>query len=214
MSAATLICEAQKDGLRLTLTPSRTIKLTGPKEVAEKWAPRLREHKAAIVESLAANDEATTENYDAQEAAKFWDGFIDRVNECDRLIHELCDIRGDDQARRDDLIRTRQRMAPNNIDGDIKYLREEIALLTPTPSPEPQRDCRDCEHHRERNNNAVRYCVSPDGAAQRNDALASPITDCTLATHCQAFKSAGGVPGCKVLPRVSLIRGETISQKY
>ena len=117
----------------------------------------------------------------------FWSNLIDRINWCDLLIHELCDIRGDDQARRDDLILTRQRTAPVNIDGDIRYLLDEIERVTPTPSPEPIRDCRDCDHHRGRDNNAIRYCVAPDSAAQRENALASVIVDCSIATRCRAF---------------------------
>lgn len=61
MSANTLIDEAKKDGLRFSVTPSRTIKLVGSKVVAEKWVLRLREHKTEIIELLAkvsaANDE-------------------------------------------------------------------------------------------------------------------------------------------------------------
>ena len=140
-------------------------------------------HIAFDASNAAANDG------EPEETADFWDGFIDRVNECDRLIHELCDIRGDDQARRDDLICTRKRTAPNNVDSDIKYLCEEIVLLTPTPSLEPQRDCRDCDHHRGRDNNRIRYCINADGAAQQHDSLASAITDCSVAARCRAFQA-------------------------
>ena len=188
MSAATLIHEAEKDGLRFALTPSRTVKLTGPKDAAEKWAPRLREHKAEIVESLAALLPDAANEDESEESEIFWSNLIDRINWCDLLIHELCDIRGDDQARRDDLILTRQRTAPANVDGDIRYLLEEIDRVASMPSSEPKRDCRDCDHHRGRNNNAVRYCVSPDGAAQRDDAVASVIVDCSVATRCKAFR--------------------------
>ena len=186
MSAATLIHEAEKDGLRFTLTPLQTIKLTGPKEAAERWAPRLREHKAEIVASLAALSTEAANEDESEESRIFWSNLIDRIHWCDFLIHELCDVRGDDQARRDDLIRTRQRMAPDKIDGDIRYLLAEIE--TATPSPEAQRDCRDCDHHRGSKKNVVRYCTSPDGAAQRDYALASPIVHNTIASRCRAFK--------------------------
>ena len=188
MSAATLIHEAEKDGLRFALTPSRTVKLTGPKDAAEKWAPRLREHKAEIVASLAALSTIAANEDGIDEATIFWSNLIDRINWCDILVHTLCDVCGDDQARRDDLILTRQRLAPDMIDGDIRYLLAEIEIVTPTSPPEPKRDCRDCDHHRGRNNNAARYCVSPGGAAQRDDALASPILDSTIASRCRAFK--------------------------
>ena len=132
MSAATLIRQAEKDGLRFALTPSRTIKLTGPKDAAERWAPCLREHKAEIVASLAAISGASAEqtdgeNYDPDEAAAFWNGITERVDECDRLIHGLCDMRNDDPEHRAALLALRQRMAPDKLDSDIGYLRDQIA---------------------------------------------------------------------------------------
>lgn len=134
MSAATLIHEAEKDGLRFALTPSRTIKLTGPKDAAEKWAPRLREHKAEIVASLAAllPDAADAEQidgytYESEEAAEFWRDLIARVDECDRLIHELCDLRNDTDEHCADLLAVRKRMAPTHIDSDTAYLRNDNA---------------------------------------------------------------------------------------
>jgi hypothetical protein len=135
-----------------------------------------------ISESEAANED------ESEESLIFWSNLIDRIHWCDFLIHTLCDVRGDDQARRGDLIRTRQRTSAANVDSDIRYLLAEIETVMPTSLPEPKRDCRDCDHHRGRNNNSVRYCVSPDGPAQRDDALASPIVDCSIATRCRAFK--------------------------
>ena len=134
MSAATLIHEAEKDGLRFALTPSRTIKLTGPKDAAEKWAPRLRERKAEIVESLAASlaNEASAEHidgydYDPEEAVRFWQGLTARIDECDRLIQVLCHLRGDTDEHRADLLAVRKRMAPVHIDRDLAYLKTQIA---------------------------------------------------------------------------------------
>ena len=140
--------------------------------------------------SLPANDDDNVDGYyyDPVEAARFWEGLTDRINWCDILIHELCEIRGDSQARRDDLLLTRQRTSPANVDSDIRSLLEEIERVAPTSTPEPIRDCRDCNHHRGRNNNAIRYCVATDSAAQRDNALASVIVDCSIATHCKAFR--------------------------
>ena len=135
-----------------------------------------------IAENNAANEDGT------DDAATFWHGFMERVDECDRLIRQLCDRRGDSDAHRADLLAIRMRMAPANVDSDIKYLMDEIERVTPTSLPEPMRDCRDCDHHRGRNNNVVRYCVSPDGAAQRDDAVASVIVDRSVATRCKAFR--------------------------
>ena len=134
MSAATLIHAAEKDGLRFALTPSRTIKLTGPKDAAEKWAPRLRDHKAEIVESLAALGSNAVDaeptngyTYDPEQAACFWHRFTERIDECDRLIQELCDLRGDTEKHRADLLAARKTMAPANLVCDIAYLKTAIA---------------------------------------------------------------------------------------
>ena len=134
MSAATLIREAERDGLRFALTPSRTIKLTGPKDAAEKWAPRLREHKAEIVESLVALSAHTAfaehsdgYTYDPDESAEFWRNLIARVDECDRRIQQLCALRGDTDEHRADLLAVRKTMAPDNLVRDIVYLKAAIA---------------------------------------------------------------------------------------
>ena len=57
MNAESIIQAAEKDGLRLALTDVGTVKCIGPKQMTERWAPQLRQHKAAIVAALtAAND--------------------------------------------------------------------------------------------------------------------------------------------------------------
>jgi len=87
---------------------------------------------------IAANDDELM----TDEAAEFWSTFLARVTECDELINSLCDLRGDDDARRADLLAVRKRMAPQRVDGDILYLKAEIATLTPAPPAEPERaDC-------------------------------------------------------------------------
>ena len=77
------------------------------------------------------SDEAITDCLPTDEAEAFWSTFLARVTECDELINSLCDLRGDDDARRADLLAVRMRMAPQKIDGDIAYLKAEIATLTP-----------------------------------------------------------------------------------
>lgn len=123
MSAATLIREAETDGLRLTVTDAGTLKCTGPKPIAERWAPVLREHKAEIMaELIAANDPQNTDD-----AAAFWATLTARVDECDQLIHQLCDLRNDEDEHRAALLEQRKRMAPEKLDSDIRYLRAQIA---------------------------------------------------------------------------------------
>lgn len=123
MSALTLIRDAETDGLRLTLTDTGSLKCIGPKPVAERWAPRLREHKAEIMaELIAANDPQNT-----SDAAAFLATLTARIDECDALIHQLCDLRKDDDEHRTALLEQRKRMAPASLNPDIRYLKEQIA---------------------------------------------------------------------------------------
>jgi hypothetical protein len=52
MTPATIIREAQADGVSLTLSPAGTIKATGDGAAVSRWLAVIREHKAAIVEAL------------------------------------------------------------------------------------------------------------------------------------------------------------------
>lgn len=61
------------------------------------------------------------------EADDFWRTLRARIDECDALIHQLCDARDDDDEHRAALLAVRKRMAPEKLDSDIRYLREQIA---------------------------------------------------------------------------------------
>ena len=63
----------------------------------------------------------------ASDAARFWHNLTARVDECDRLIHQLCDLRSDTPEHRAALLAVRKTMAPNNLVGDIAYLKTAIA---------------------------------------------------------------------------------------
>jgi hypothetical protein len=52
MNPATIIREAQADGVRLALSPAGTIKVTGNKAALERWLPVIRERKAEIIAAL------------------------------------------------------------------------------------------------------------------------------------------------------------------
>jgi hypothetical protein len=60
----------------------------------------------------------------------FWRTLRARIDECDRLINQLCDRRGDDDDHRAALLRQRKRMAPQKLDTDIAYLKQEINRIT------------------------------------------------------------------------------------
>lgn len=61
MIPATIIREAQTDGVRLALSPSGTIKATGNGAAVNRWLAVIRKHKAEIIEALkvGAGDTAT-----------------------------------------------------------------------------------------------------------------------------------------------------------
>ena len=61
MTPATIIREAQSDGVSLTLSPAGTIKATGDGAAVNRWLAVIREHKAEIIRVLkvGAGDTAT-----------------------------------------------------------------------------------------------------------------------------------------------------------
>lgn len=132
MKVETIIRAAKNDGLRLALTETGTVKCIGPKQVTQRWAPQLRQFKTEILAALtAANDTDPA----LDEADDFWQTLRARIDDCDGLIRELCDLRHDDEEHRADLLSVRRRMAPQKLDGDIACLRAEIASLAPAPKP-------------------------------------------------------------------------------
>ena len=61
------------------------------------------------------------------EADAFWQTLTARIDECDRLIHQLCDVRQDSDEHRAALLEQRKRNAPEKLNPDIRYLRAQIA---------------------------------------------------------------------------------------
>ncbi len=52
MTPATIIRDAEMDGVRLALSPAGTIKATGDDAAVKRWLATIREHKAEIIELL------------------------------------------------------------------------------------------------------------------------------------------------------------------
>lgn len=86
---------------------------------------------------------ADASNEPTEAPSDWWETLRARIDECDRLINELCDIRKDDDAHRADLLAVRKRMAPEMLVGDIAYLKSEIVTSTPPPRQTRGR-CIDC----------------------------------------------------------------------
>ncbi len=59
MTPATIIREAQAEGVRLTLSPTGTIKATGDGATVNRWLTVIREHKAEIVDVLKVGTDDT-----------------------------------------------------------------------------------------------------------------------------------------------------------
>ena len=65
MTPATIIREAQSDGVNLTFSPAGTIKATGDGAAVNRWLAVIREHKAEIIDVLkvGAGDTATASRW-------------------------------------------------------------------------------------------------------------------------------------------------------
>lgn len=59
MTPATIIREAQADGVRLTLSPAGTIKATGDGTAVNRWLAAIRESKMEIIEALKVGADNT-----------------------------------------------------------------------------------------------------------------------------------------------------------
>lgn len=59
MTPITIIRKTQEEGLKLTLSPSGTIKVTGDATVVNRWLALIREHKAEITEVLSIGASCT-----------------------------------------------------------------------------------------------------------------------------------------------------------
>ncbi len=93
---ASLLNQARKDGLHIRAEAGQ-VRLRGPSEVIQKWRPLLAEHKAALLEQLAANDVGDLDEVIAA-AAEYWQYDADDL----AIIHDLA--RTDPEALRRSLL--------------------------------------------------------------------------------------------------------------
>ena len=124
---------------------------------------------------------ADASNEPTETPSDWWAMLRARIDECDRLIHELCDLRCDGDARRADLLAVRRRMAPQMLDSDIVYLKSEIAGLTPSLPRQSGRRCIECEFFARVG--IGERCSHPD----RSLAGEPPRADCLPANECDRF---------------------------
>lgn len=94
-------------------------------QCAPRTIDRTLQENAPAHYAPEADEARTLENTD--DAAEFWATLTARIDEADRLIHRLCDLRGDEPELRAELLATRKRIAPERLNSDIRYLREQVA---------------------------------------------------------------------------------------
>lgn len=100
--------------------------LVHPAEIAAS-SKALATSKPAPALTLSPNSRNSTAHALATpEADEFWQSLTARIDECDRLIHWLCDIRQDDDEDRAALLEQRKRIATEKRDSDIAYLKAII----------------------------------------------------------------------------------------
>ena len=126
-------------------------------------------------------DGAIADCLPTDEAAAFWPTFLERVDHCDQLIDQLCNLRGDSAAERTVLLKTRRNTSPENLDGDITYLLTTIAALTPPPPVPATGRCVDCESFRRAG--VGERC----GHAARCTPGEPPVTACLPSHTCSLF---------------------------
>lgn len=61
MTPAEVLRDALSDGVRVAVTPSRTIKICGEPDAVGRWAAVLREHKPTVMDALALPAAMATE---------------------------------------------------------------------------------------------------------------------------------------------------------
>lgn len=77
MTPATIIREAQADGVRLALSLAGTIKATGDGAAVNRWLPVIRERKADLVEALKLPASMTAEE---EKAIRAWLALIEETD--------------------------------------------------------------------------------------------------------------------------------------
>ena len=100
--------------------------LIHPAEIATNSKPLATPKPASALRLSPYSSNRTGQALAANEADDFWFTFRARIDECDARIHQLCDLRGDDDDQRAALLAVRKRMAPEKLKSDIVYLKAQI----------------------------------------------------------------------------------------
>lgn len=102
--------------------------LVHPAEIATNSTTIATPKPAPVLRFSPNSRNSTGQALATPEADAFWQTLTARIDECDRLINQLCDVRHDDDDHRAALLEQRKRMAPTHIDSDIAYLKQQIQI--------------------------------------------------------------------------------------
>lgn len=72
MTPATIIRDAQSEGVRLTLSPTGTLKATGDDKAVRRWLGVIREHKGQLIDALQVGAGDTAHETDRGIAYRTW----------------------------------------------------------------------------------------------------------------------------------------------
>ena len=94
------------------------------------------------------DDDSDVPDTRTETASGWWATLGGRVTECDRLINQVCDLRGDTATERAVLLHVRRHSAPVHLDADINYFTAAVAALTPVPPAATQTTgrCIECKY--------------------------------------------------------------------
>lgn len=89
MTPAAILQAVNADGVRLTMSPSGTLKVTGDGSAVTRWLPVIREHKPAIIDALQDGGDTGALAPEDEATIRAW---LDRIEETDpKLIAETLD---------------------------------------------------------------------------------------------------------------------------
>ncbi|MGX2042249.1 hypothetical protein ACWJKU_19285 [Methylocaldum sp. MU1018] len=161
MTPATIIREAQAEGVRLALSTAGTIKASGDGAAVNRWLAVIREHKTEILEVLKASTSDTAPLTDTEETSiRAWLALIEKTDPA-TIAEVIVQCQQDADA------------------GDYFTGRAAAELPRPGPFPDDRRTCDQCA------NLIARRCQ----AAKRGEIAASrnyePIRD--LPRRCEGY---------------------------
>ena len=104
------IDEATKAGITFEVEGDK-LTVEGPDDALDRFLPAIKSRKSEILDYLWVDPV---------------DGLLGAIAEYDRLIHQLCDLRGDSQEYREKLLHARRSMAPASVHGDLKQFKRIV----------------------------------------------------------------------------------------